>query len=182
MKKSISTDLQAKAVKLPDGKSKAKFTVGNGLYLLVNKSGKYWKYAYRFDGKRKEASLGVYPKVGLKKAKTKLMEVKVLLANGTDPNAKGTIAPAHSSSFENVARQWHDTHINRWSEKHASTILRRFEIHVFPSIGKVAITELTKAQVADILITIANHGTLEIAKRIGQIMERWRLPNALGKS
>jgi len=172
IKKSISTDLQAKAVKLPDGKSKAKFTVGDGLYLLVNKSGKYWKYAYRFDGKRKEASLGVYPKVGLKKAKNKLMEVKVQLTKGIDPNAKSAVAPVHSYSFENIARQWHDTHVNRWSEKHASTILRRFEIHVFPSIGKVAITELTKAQVSDILITIGNHGTLEIAKRIGQIIRQ----------
>ncbi|MDQ6954868.1 MAG: Arm DNA-binding domain-containing protein [Mariprofundaceae bacterium] len=138
VKKSISTDLQAKAVKLPEGKSKVKFTVGDGLYLLVNKSGKYWKYAYRFDSKRKEASLGVYPKVSLKQAKTKLLEVKVLLAKGINPNAKSTKSITHINTFEVVARQWHGTHIDRWSEKHASTILRRFEIHVFPSIGHIS--------------------------------------------
>jgi len=171
-KKSISTDLQVKSLQLPDGKIKVKHTVGNGLYLLVNKSGKYWKYAYRFDGKRKEASLGVYPRVSLKEAKNKLMEVKVQLTKGIDPNAKSNKAVTRDDSFEKIARQWHNTHVDGWVEKHGSTILRRFEIHVFPRIGKVAITELTKAQVADVIMTIANHGTLEIAKRIGQIIRQ----------
>lgn len=43
-----------KPYKLPDG---------TGLYLLVNKSGKYWRYDYRFEGKRKTIAYGVYPVV-----------------------------------------------------------------------------------------------------------------------
>jgi hypothetical protein len=34
----------------------------HSLYLLVNKVGKYFRFDYRFGGKRKTLSLGVYPK------------------------------------------------------------------------------------------------------------------------
>jgi len=167
-KKAITTDIQVKAVKLPTGKKKVKFTIGDGLYLLVNQSGKYWKYAYKFDGKRKESSLGVYPAVSLKQAKTKLLQIKVTLAKGINPNAKTKVV-THQDSFEKIARQWHNTHVSRWSEKHAETILQRFKNHVFPHIGHVSISELTKAQVSNVLLGIADRGALEIAKRIGQI-------------
>jgi hypothetical protein len=46
-----------KTVKLADGK---------GLYLYVEPRGsKLWRYAYRFAGKQKLLSLGVYPDVSL---------------------------------------------------------------------------------------------------------------------
>lgn len=39
-----------------------KMTDGGGLYLKVDsKGGKYWRYDYRFTGKRKTLSIGVYP-------------------------------------------------------------------------------------------------------------------------
>ena len=40
-----------------------------GLYLLVNKAGKYWRMDYRFTGKRKTLAFGVYPDVSLKDAR-----------------------------------------------------------------------------------------------------------------
>ena len=40
-----------------------------GLYLQVNKTGKYFRFDYRFGGKRKTLSLGVYPDVKLKRAR-----------------------------------------------------------------------------------------------------------------
>ncbi len=40
---------------------------GAGLYLLINKTGgKYWRYNYRFMGKHKTLSIGVYPDISLK--------------------------------------------------------------------------------------------------------------------
>ncbi len=38
-----------------------KLTDGQELYLLVNKTNKYWHYDYRFHGKRKTLALCVYP-------------------------------------------------------------------------------------------------------------------------
>jgi hypothetical protein len=43
-----------------------KMTDGGGLFLSVQPNGsKYWRLAYRFDGKQKLLALGVYPDVPL---------------------------------------------------------------------------------------------------------------------
>jgi hypothetical protein len=42
-----------------------KHSDGQGLYLLITKAGKYWRMNYRFAGKQKTLSLGVYPEVSL---------------------------------------------------------------------------------------------------------------------
>ncbi len=47
------SDAKVKAAKVPEGKKQFKLADGGGLYLLVNKSGKYWQLDYRFAGKRK---------------------------------------------------------------------------------------------------------------------------------
>jgi len=40
---------------------------GGGLYLLIQPSGaRYWRYDYRYSGRRKTLALGVYPEVSLK--------------------------------------------------------------------------------------------------------------------
>jgi len=36
-----------------------------GLYLLINKAGKYFRFDYRYAGKRKTMAFGVYPEVKL---------------------------------------------------------------------------------------------------------------------
>lgn len=67
-----------KQYKLSDEKS---------LYLLVKQSGKYWRFDYTCSGKRKTAAFGVYPDVGLAKAREKRDEYRHLLADGIDPTA-----------------------------------------------------------------------------------------------
>lgn len=56
MKLTDVTVRQAKAQDKP-----YKLVDGTGLYLLVNRAGKYWRYDYRFYSKRKTISYGVYP-------------------------------------------------------------------------------------------------------------------------
>ena len=42
----------------------------DGLYLEVSpRGGKWWRLKYRFAGKEKRVSLGVYPEVNLKRAR-----------------------------------------------------------------------------------------------------------------
>lgn len=73
------------SARIPHGKNQLKISDGGGLYLLINTSGRYWKLAYRFDGKQKSLALGVYPAVGLEEARERRDEAKRLLANNIDP-------------------------------------------------------------------------------------------------
>jgi hypothetical protein len=59
---------------------------GGGLYLEVSPTGgKWWRLKYRFDGKEKRLSLGVYPDVSLKDARDRDASRK-LLADRIDPS------------------------------------------------------------------------------------------------
>ena len=56
-----NTAPQKKAVRLFDGR---------GFYLEIAPTGsRWWRFKYRFAGKEKRMSLGVYPDVGLKKVR-----------------------------------------------------------------------------------------------------------------
>lgn len=49
-----------------------KLTDGDGLYLLVRPNGaKHWRLKYRFLGKEKKLSIGVYPDISLADARLK---------------------------------------------------------------------------------------------------------------
>ncbi len=107
-----------------------------GLYLEIAPSGgKWWRFAYRFGGKRKLISLGVYPDVPLagRKVKGKRIEgardkrddARKLLAAGVDPSAKRQAdkrdaAGRAANSFEVVAREWYARQATAWKPKHAS--------------------------------------------------------------
>jgi len=56
-----------------------------GLFLLVKKNGaKYWRMKYRFQGKEKLLSFGVFPEITLKKAREKRDEARLLLVDCID--------------------------------------------------------------------------------------------------
>lgn len=88
-----------------------KYTDGQGMYLLVTSAGKYWRFDYRFLGKRKTLALRVYPDVSLAKARARRQEARELLADGIDPgaakrDAKNAKLIAAQHTFEAVARHW----------------------------------------------------------------------------
>ena len=60
---------------------------GLGLYIEVAPSGtKAWRLKYRFQGKEKRLSLGVYPEVSIEVARQNLAKEKQLLEQGYDPS------------------------------------------------------------------------------------------------
>lgn len=59
---------------------------GGGLYIEVWPNGaKYWRLKYRFAGKEKKLSFGVYPGTTLAKARRQREEARTVLASGIDP-------------------------------------------------------------------------------------------------
>jgi len=79
------SDAEIQATKVPYGKNQFKISDGAGLYLLVKSSGRYWKLAYRFEGKQKTLAFGVYPAVSIEQAREKRDRAKLLLAENIDP-------------------------------------------------------------------------------------------------
>ncbi|NWF39463.1 DUF4102 domain-containing protein [Mariprofundus sp. NF] len=79
------SEAEIEAMKVPYGRNQFKVSDGGGLYLLVKSSGRYWKLAYRFDGKQKTLAFGVHPAVGLEEAREKREAAKALLADNIDP-------------------------------------------------------------------------------------------------
>ena len=68
------------------GEKITRMSDGGGMYLEIAKSGgKWWRLKYRYAGKERRLSLGVYPKVSLDEARSKRAILRALLVDGTDP-------------------------------------------------------------------------------------------------
>jgi hypothetical protein len=80
----------------------------------------FWgRLKYRYAGKEKRVSLGVYPEVNLKKARARTIEARQLLDAGVDPSesrraAKAAQLEGAANSFEVVAREWIDQQMKSW--------------------------------------------------------------------
>lgn len=149
---------QAKPYKLPDG---------TGLYLLVNKSGKYWRYDYRFEGKRKTIAYGVYPAISLSMAREAHISAKRLLAEGVDPMAakKAAQLRVDETTFLEVTKQWFKQWRTGVTKKHATDVWRRLEIDVLPELGPVPITKLSAGMVRKTVQNIEKRGAFDMARR-----------------
>ncbi|EAU55842.1 Arm DNA-binding domain-containing protein [Mariprofundus ferrooxydans] len=99
------SDEQVNEASIPEGKKQLKISDGGGLYLLVKPSGRYWKLAYRFDGKQKSLALGVYPAVSLDDARQKREQAKSLLADGVDPGVVKQQQKRRAVATETVTTQ-----------------------------------------------------------------------------
>jgi len=144
---------------------------GGGLYLEVAPSGgKWWRFKYRFGGKEKRFSLGVYPDVSLKDAREKRIEARKLLAAGVDPAAarksEKAEQQADAETFELVARQWHEKFTPTWTPGHAARIMTALEKDAFPWIGSKPIRELTPPEVLAVARRVESRGALETAHRL----------------
>lgn len=176
----------------PDGKRTDKpYKLGDagGLYLEVTPAGgKWWRLKYRFGGKEKRLSLGVYPDVPLKTARERRDQARKLLANGVDPGehrkaAKSARADRAANSFEVVAREWFAKHQPNWADHHADRIIRRFERDVFPLIGDKPIAEVNAPALLLVVRKIEARGALETAHRaLGNCGQVFRYAVATGRA
>ena len=150
-----------------------KLSDGRGMYLLVNKTGKYFRLDYRFLGKRRTLALGVYPIVILAEARKKREEAKKLIAQGIDPvqykrDAKALQKGEAANSFETVAREWFANIKHTWSETHSSKTIRQLESNIFPWLGPKPISSINAPGLLSALRRIEDRGAVDTAHRIKQ--------------
>lgn len=181
------TDLKCKNLK--SALKAYKMADGGGLYLEVMPNGsKYWRLKYRFSGKEKRLALGVYPLISLSDARDKRDQAKKLLASQIDPSCakrenKLKQKLESQNSFELIAREWHETKLLGWTERHASYVLKRLEADVFPALGARTINDITAPELLAVLRTIEARGALDIAHRALQTCAQiFRYAVATGKA
>ena len=122
-----------------------KLSDADGRYLLVMPTGgKYWRFDYRYGGKRKTLALGIYPAVSLLQARGKTLEARQAMAQGIDPGqqkkAQKQAQTNAVNGFEVVAREWYAKFLPTWTTGHSKTIISRLERNVFPWLGQQPIS------------------------------------------
>jgi len=145
-----------------------KLSDGAGLYLLVNSSGKYWRWKYRFDGKEKTMALGVYPAVSLAQARKRHQEARATLGDGVDPMEQKKAATAPVLTFEDVSRQWWNHWKAERNAQYAAYTMRRLEQDVFPAIGELPAQTIPASAFRDVVKAIEARGALDIARKLLQ--------------
>jgi integrase len=142
-----------------------------GLYLIVTSNGgKWWRFDYRFGGKRKSLSMGTYPDVSLKEARGRRDSAREHLTHGTDPGEvrkarKAARAGRDDGSFEAVAREWFAKHMRTWAAGHADKIIGRLERDIFPWLGGRLAGKVTAPELLACLRRIEARGAIETAHR-----------------
>lgn len=165
-------DSDAKAAK-PAAKP-YKISDGEGMHLLVSVNGtRQWQYSYRWLGKQRTISFGVYPEVTLQRARELRLEARRLLASGVDPSAdrqqkKQAERDQANNTFESVALDWLALHIDEWKPPTVANHTRYLNLHILPKLGKLPIDQIEGKDVLAALKPLEKNGLLETAKRCRQ--------------
>lgn len=191
----IKSDVGLKAAlkAISTGKADAgRISDGGGLYLLpLVKGGAHcWRLDYTIEGRRKTISLGTYPDTGLALARQKAADARALVAAGTDPSAaRQAVKTAREQqrqqdeearrleaaglpppgSLQAVAADWLAHRAGKkWAPVTLTKIDRSLELHVYPTLGRSPIADVTAADIRACVQGIEAAGASETAGRVFQ--------------
>lgn len=165
--------LSATAVRSAKPREKAfKLSDGGGLYLFVAPNGgRYWRMGYRYDGKQKDLSFGVYPDVSLADARELRDRARKLLVKGMDPGLQAKLdkisaSIAANNTFGAVADEWLE---KITKDGHAEVTLKKIRwmvAQILPAIGKRPIAEISAPELLMALRKIEAKGRYDTAQRL----------------
>jgi hypothetical protein len=167
------SDTFIRQAKYSGAKAGDKHSDGGGLYLLVNAAGKYWRMNYRYLGKQKTLSLGVYPSVTLAAARKGRDQARELLAAGTDPSAAKQEGAreakrAAGALFEAAAREWLTSTATQRATQTHKRVVAWFERDVLPHIGQIPLSDLRPRDILSVMKRMQARGTIESSHRVYQ--------------
>lgn len=144
-----------------------------GLCIEVTPSGgKLWRLRYRFDGKAKMLSLGIYPAITLAQARERREAARRMLAQGVDPSAhkqqEKTAAAAQVLTMELLAREWYDYNRPRWAPATSSKVLQYLESDIFPVIGRQPASEVQRPELVELVRKIEKREAFNLARKVRQ--------------
>lgn len=170
------TELKIKNLK-PKDKAYREYDTG-GLYMQVSPAGgRLWRWKYQMNNKEQVLALGKYPQIGLAQARKLRDEARALVDAGKHPTREKKAVKLKrlvegENTFAKICRKWLAHKSTGLNKKYATQSLARMEQHVFPMIGDLPITDITIPDIVRVLEKIADHGTVETARRMKQIISQ----------
>ena len=141
---------------------------GQGLYLFVQPSGtRSWVQRIAIRGRRHELGLGSAALVPLAEARAKALANRKIAREGGDPLAEKRRAEATPTFAAAAARVLEQKQAGWSNSRHVSTWLRSLETYAFPRIGGRLVSEVTSADVLEVLTPIW-HEKAQTARRVRQ--------------
>ncbi|WP_369934725.1 tyrosine-type recombinase/integrase [Ruegeria sp. A3M17] len=144
-----------------------------GLALQVTGTGaRSWVFRYRHNGRRREAGLGPYPDVPLAKAREYAREARDMLRQGIDPIAERQATRRRLLTFQQAVETYAEEKTVEFnSALHRKQWRASLERHAIPTLGDMAVTDITLQDVLETLRPIWMDKT-ETASKVRQRIER----------
>ena len=149
------------------GAKQFKLSDGGGLYLLVHSNGsKYWRFDFRFEGKQKSSSLGVWPEVSLVEARSRRNEAKLKIREGINPiqEKKKKSAQQHEQvwkkenseersgpELQQVDQKLGQKQTPQSTGKPTRDAVNLLKSNIYPELGEKPVSEINKQDVTAIL-------------------------------
>lgn len=170
------TDTQCRTAKRCD--KDRKLFDGNGLYLLVTKSGgKLCKWKYRFNGIERKLSIGSYPEVSLKEARAIVLEQRSLLAKKVAPSAEKRIQRLQAeiatvTTFKAVGEEY-IAKLEKEGRAAATLVKARWMLGLLSaSLGNRPVSEIKPLEVLRVLKDLEVKDQLETARKVRALASR----------
>lgn len=147
----------------------------DGLSLSISdKGGKSWHFRYYWTGKQSRISLGTYPEISLREARSLRDEARVLLAKGINPSAhrkqkQFEAGLADGKTFKSVFNKWVEHRKLTLKEGRQSTlsqIKRLFEKDVLPFLGQRTIYDIKRHDLLAVIAKIERRKSLSMAEKL----------------
>lgn len=141
----------------------ARHAVGNGLYFRVSHEGNgFWAVRYVMHGKRREITIGSYPDMSLADADTKATLIKANIKKNIDPLAERRRADnTVFKTVDDLADDWLKDCEKRL--KHPNIPRRVYTKDLAPSMGRLAVDQVTPRDIRAIITRITEGGRPTIA-------------------
>lgn len=144
---------------------------GDGLRLVVPRRGSpWWRFDYRFAGRRKTISFGTFPEVPLARARAERREAREHVAAGRDPSMvrrrqNRNVTAGATQTFRAIATEWLETQRRLLAPATIEKLDWLLASFLFPGIGDLPIAAIEPADLLPCLRNIEVKGRHDTAHR-----------------
>ncbi len=167
------TDVQIKRLELR--KDRYAVSDGRGLALEVMPTGaKSWRFRYQFKGKTEKITLGQYPLLSLKEARTKRDECAMAVFRGESPARQKQlekVALASASSVKDFCERYF-TEVIEKDRKDAAQLRRYLEKEIYPAFGSMSMRDVTAQDVQRLVFRKRDNGFESAAAQLRNLLKR----------